>query len=270
MLSISDEKHALGDLFKRSATLVLVPTQTYTSAAYENATSASTGLLSRAYGLVSGAVSAVWNLTNSAPQTEDRPPPSRRGGERVGTGADVRRPVPSGSQVRTLGDQDRDSDERKYYNGNQVCFTHGHSWSEQALTNGNSSALSQSQMVTEIAPRMCFNVYVTRQYIRRSFLFSGVFKLCSFKLIFPRVFDTAPRGRENEREPWGATTRGATTCSRVAQHNTTQASCAPPQHMHARAGILSPSSTIPIESLHNFSPFELAQPISLMPPTCLR
>lgn len=148
-LTISDENLTVGSLFKRSATLVLVPTQSYTSVAYETAASAGTGLFSQAYGMISGAVSAIWNLSNFAPRTEEQPPPSRRGGERVGGGDDARRPGPSGSsQLRTLRDQSVDRDERKYYNGNQVCLPHAVFCGCYA-DEPNSSASSQSLTETE-------------------------------------------------------------------------------------------------------------------------
>jgi hypothetical protein len=117
-LSISDENLPLSSLFKRSATLVLVPTQTFTSAAYASATTTGTGLLSQAYGMVSGVLNAVWSYTAFAPREEERPPPPARQSE----GEDERRAQISGSgHVRTLRDHGEDGDDRKYYNGNQVC-----------------------------------------------------------------------------------------------------------------------------------------------------
>ncbi|KAF8249709.1 hypothetical protein K440DRAFT_205968 [Wilcoxina mikolae CBS 423.85] len=117
-LSISDEKLPLSSLFKRSATLVLVPTQTFTSAAYENATTAGTGILSQAYGMVSNVLNAVWSYTAFTPRTEERPPPARQSEEE-----DPKKPQASGSgHIRTLRDQGEDKDDRKYYNGNQLSF----------------------------------------------------------------------------------------------------------------------------------------------------
>ncbi|CCX30266.1 Similar to UBX domain-containing protein 7; acc. no. P38349 [Pyronema omphalodes CBS 100304] len=121
-LGISDETLPLSSLFKRSATLVLVPTQTYTSAAYENPSISSHTILSQAYGLISGALDAVWRLGSFAPRTEETPPPPPR---RQTLGGDPRRAPPGRSapnQVRTLRDQGEEKDERKYYNGNQLSF----------------------------------------------------------------------------------------------------------------------------------------------------
>jgi hypothetical protein len=120
-LGISDETLPLSSLFKRSATLVLVPTQTYTSTAYENPSISSHTILSQAYGLISGALDAVWRLGSFAPRTEETPPPPPR---RQTLGGDPRRAPPgrgAPNHVRTLRDQGEDKDERKYYNGNQVC-----------------------------------------------------------------------------------------------------------------------------------------------------
>ncbi|KAF8525676.1 hypothetical protein BDD12DRAFT_82909 [Trichophaea hybrida] len=116
-LSISDEKLPLSSLFKRSATLVLVPTQTFTSAAYANATTAGTGILSQAYGMVSNVLNAVWSYTTFTPRAEERPP-ARQSEEE-----EPRKPQASGSgHVRTLRDQGEDKEDRKYYNGNQLSF----------------------------------------------------------------------------------------------------------------------------------------------------
>jgi len=116
-LSISDESETLSSLFKRSATLVLVPTQSVISEAYHNTSTAKSGygvhgVLSQAYAMISGAVNVVWSFAPFASGTVDPPPPPppRREGRRVGT---------ADSNVRTLGSQNDDS-ERRYYNGNQV------------------------------------------------------------------------------------------------------------------------------------------------------
>ncbi|KAA8901582.1 hypothetical protein FN846DRAFT_115293 [Sphaerosporella brunnea] len=112
-LGISDESLPLSTLFKRSATLVLVPIETTASTAYSGATATGHGILSHAYGLISGALNTVWNWSSFAPMTEEPlpPPPPRREGRRVGTVA---------TRVRTLRDQEEDAEQKKYYNGNQL------------------------------------------------------------------------------------------------------------------------------------------------------
>jgi hypothetical protein len=68
--------------------------------------------------MVSGVLNAVWSYTAFAPREEERPPPPARQSE----GEDERRAQISGSgHVRTLRDHGEDGDDRKYYNGNQVC-----------------------------------------------------------------------------------------------------------------------------------------------------
>jgi hypothetical protein len=124
-LDISDENVPLSTLFKRSATLVLVPIQSITSAAYSGAGAAAAtthGILSQAYSLISGALNTVWGWTSFAPRAEEPPPPPpprrvRGEGRRVGTASTT-------AGVRTLGDQQQKDDaaDKKYYNGNQVCF----------------------------------------------------------------------------------------------------------------------------------------------------
>jgi len=119
-LDISDESVPLGQLFRRSATLVLVPTTTFTSEAYESA--ARTGVISQAYGMISGALSAVWNLTTFSPRAgnDERPGPPppplpQSGSARPGGGPH------RNDRVRTLHDRN-DENERRYYNGNQLSF----------------------------------------------------------------------------------------------------------------------------------------------------
>jgi hypothetical protein len=125
-LDISDENVPLSTLFKRSATLVLVPIQSITSAAYAGAGAAAAtthGILSQAYSLISGALNTVWSWGSFAPRAEEPPPPpppsrrTRGEGRRVGTSSTT-------AGVRTLRDQQQqdESGEKKYYNGNQVCF----------------------------------------------------------------------------------------------------------------------------------------------------
>lgn len=114
-LSISDEGEALSHLFKRSATLVLVPTQSTVVEAYGKAPVGSGygvhAILSDAYAMISGAANAVWSFAPFASKAVDPPPPPpRREGRRVGTAE---------SNIRTLGDRTDDDSERRHYNGNQ-------------------------------------------------------------------------------------------------------------------------------------------------------
>jgi len=125
-LSISDEGEALSRLFKRSATLVLVPTQSTVVEAYGKAPVGSRygvhAVLSDAYAMISGAANAVWRFAPFASKAVDPPPPPpRREGRRVGTAE---------SNIRTLGDRTDDDSEIRHYNGNQV--------SQSASTNGAS------------------------------------------------------------------------------------------------------------------------------------
>jgi len=120
-LDISDESVPLGQLFKCSATLVLVPTTTFTTGAYESAARA--GVVSQAYGMISGAFSAVWNLTTFSPRADSDerqgpppPPPQTQGGSAQPGGGSSRN-----DRVRTLHDRS-DENERRYYNGNQLSF----------------------------------------------------------------------------------------------------------------------------------------------------
>jgi hypothetical protein len=144
-LDITDENSALSSLFKRSATLILVPTATVPSVAYETATSGSTihAVISTAYRIVAGAFGAVWSVgsyvsaplrseTEATPSTDRGPP--RRGGIRLSATTPVIPASPATpanpatttdssrcDNVRTLHDRRDDrTEDRRYYNGNQV------------------------------------------------------------------------------------------------------------------------------------------------------
>lgn len=149
-LSISDENSSLNDLgLSPTATLVLVPAQSFTTAYSGGGTSTETGLLSKAYSMFYGAVTAVLGVgyptrapappplppaaaPTPAPPPPPTPAPTPRAApvpSRPGTsgGLPMSRTSSGNGRIRTLYDQ-RDGEGRaepdggrKYYNGNQVC-----------------------------------------------------------------------------------------------------------------------------------------------------
>lgn len=147
-LSISDENSSLSDLgLSPTATLVLVPAQSYTTAYSGGGTSTETGILAKAYSMFYGAVTTVLGVgyptrTPPAPAPPAAPPappappaplqpaPTPRAApapSRPGTssgGLPMSRTNSGNGRIRTLYDGEAraepDGGGRKYYNGNQV------------------------------------------------------------------------------------------------------------------------------------------------------
>lgn len=153
-LSISDENSSLNDLgLSPTATLVLVPAQSFTTAYKGGGTSTETGLLAKAYSMLYGAFTAVLGVgyPARAPPAPPPPPPpappppvaapisppplppaptprAAPAPSRPGTsgGLPMSRTNSGNGRIRTLYDQRDDEGRaepdggRKYYNGNQV------------------------------------------------------------------------------------------------------------------------------------------------------
>ncbi|KAI5846343.1 hypothetical protein DFP73DRAFT_593406 [Morchella snyderi] len=155
-LSLSDEGSSLLELgLAPTATLVLVPAQSYVSAYNGGGTSSEVGILGRAYGLIYGAVATVLGVgyparapVAAAPAATvvERERERERGGGGGGAGegatlgragrSEVREGAQAGSvsrassangRIRTLydapeGEGAKEEVGRKYYNGNQLDF----------------------------------------------------------------------------------------------------------------------------------------------------
>lgn len=177
-LSTSDENSSLVELgLSPTATLVLVPVQTYTTAYRGGGTSNEVGLLSKAYSMVYGAVTTVLGVGYSAAPppaavtTPVDPAPAAPAPPRASSRAPSRAPVQSrpgtagglpmsrtnsaNGRIRTLYDQ-RDEDgraepERKYYNGNQVCALQSEVGMKMLII--NSWTLSRSRKMKKVKGR---------------------------------------------------------------------------------------------------------------------
>ncbi|KAH0607488.1 uncharacterized protein H6S33_002522 [Morchella sextelata] len=147
-LSLSDEGSTLLELgLAPTATLVLVPAQSYVSAYNGGGASSEVGILGRAYGLIYGAVATVLGVgyPARAPVVAAAPAAAERGGEREreregatlgragrsevreGPGGSVSRASSANGRIRTLydapeGEGGKEEVGRKYYNGNQLDF----------------------------------------------------------------------------------------------------------------------------------------------------
>lgn len=176
-LSISDENSSLADLgLSPTATLVLVPAQSYTTAYSGGGTSTETGILAKAYSMFYGAFTTVLGVgyptrtppappppaPAPAPAAPPAPPPPLQPAPTPRAAPAPSRPSTSGGlpmsrtnsgngRIRTLYDQrdgearaEPDGGGRKYYNGNQVrnhplCFV------ELTLTRDHSWTLNRSR-----------------------------------------------------------------------------------------------------------------------------
>jgi UBX domain len=127
-IEMSEEDESLHNLgLTPSATLVLVPVQSYSSA-YDPSSqgylarglSAGYGLVSGGVGLVAGTIGSVLGVVGGTrPATENTPPAhaSRQENEPV---HQTMASGPSRIKIRTLGDQRKEDEPQKFYNGNQV------------------------------------------------------------------------------------------------------------------------------------------------------
>lgn len=120
-LSVTEESQTLRELSLGStATLVMVPVQTYTTA-YASAGSLPVRGISAVYNVVSGVASTATGIVgsflgygSSAPASEAQPAPPP-------PVQNAQRPRPTGMNIRTLRDQQNERGDSQFYNGNQVC-----------------------------------------------------------------------------------------------------------------------------------------------------
>ncbi|PWY82254.1 hypothetical protein BO70DRAFT_336703 [Aspergillus heteromorphus CBS 117.55] len=133
-ITIAEEERTLEDLgLGSTATLVMVPIQSYTEAYAGSAASLPARAASSAYGLVSSAVGTATGLVGSlfgygpAPPANEAAPSTSASRSTSADGGS--RPRPSGSRgpvIRTLSDQRNERDDKQFYNGNQLNFQPRH------------------------------------------------------------------------------------------------------------------------------------------------
>ncbi|KAJ5116410.1 hypothetical protein N7456_000758 [Penicillium angulare] len=125
-LSMSEESQTLQDLgLGSTANLVMVPVSSYTNAYSSSSSSLPSRGASAVYNVVSSAITTATGLlgsltgygTSTTSETESSTTPSRS----VSSGA-IQRLGTRGSNIRTLGDQGGNEDDRQFYNGNQLNF----------------------------------------------------------------------------------------------------------------------------------------------------
>ncbi|KAJ6111702.1 hypothetical protein N7523_007763 [Penicillium sp. IBT 18751x] len=121
-LSVAEESQTLQELSLGStATLVMVPVQTYTTA-YASAGSLPARGISAVYNVVSGVAStatgivgSIFGYGSSAPASEVQSAPSP-------PSQHAQRQRPTGMNIRTLRDQQNERGDSQFYNGNQLNF----------------------------------------------------------------------------------------------------------------------------------------------------
>ncbi|KAJ5288549.1 hypothetical protein N7478_001579 [Penicillium angulare] len=125
-LSISEESQTLQDLgLGSTANLVMVPVSSYTDAYSISGSSLPARGVSAVYSVVSSAITTATGLlgsltghgTPTTSEVESSTAPGQSGSSRA-----TQRPGIRGPNIRTLGDQGSNEDDRQFYNGNQLNF----------------------------------------------------------------------------------------------------------------------------------------------------
>lgn len=127
-LSVSEESQTLRDLgLGSTANLVMVPVPSYTDAYSTSSSSLPVRSVSAVYNAVSSAITTATGLVSSLAgysmtgSTTSDNESSTATGQFVSSNT-TQRPRTIGPNIRTLGDQENDGDNKQFYNGNQVGY----------------------------------------------------------------------------------------------------------------------------------------------------